>query len=189
MILLMEDILHQLIGSLYHCLQGLYVPGGAGFVPSTVSIMHHFEPAGLPPVPPRQRKPIRKLQILQDSFAMPFPKREAPRRPSLDSWSENGGMLSCSIFIASRWMTSCQSVGELWNRPPFSEDGHLSAFFCFEEIWQGMFLFPWQCSKLVPNWNSSSRCVTKRSFGFSCWWPQVSGKPPQSFKPIRYLHF
>ena len=129
MILLMEDILHQLIGSLYHCLQGLYVPGGAGFVPSTVSIMHHFEPAGLPPVPPRQRKPIRKLQILQDSFAMPFPKREAPRRPSLDSWSENGGMLSCSIFIASRWMTSCQSVGELWNRPPFSEDGHLSAFF------------------------------------------------------------
>ena len=35
-ILLMEEILHQLIGSLSHCLQGLCIPGGAGFLPSTV---------------------------------------------------------------------------------------------------------------------------------------------------------
>ena len=35
-ILLMEEILHQLIGSLYHYSQGLYIPGGAGFLPSTV---------------------------------------------------------------------------------------------------------------------------------------------------------
>ena len=31
----MAEILHQLIGSLSH-LQGLYIPGGAGFLPSTV---------------------------------------------------------------------------------------------------------------------------------------------------------
>ena len=36
-ILLMERILHQLIGSLSHYLQGLDIPGGAGFLPSTVS--------------------------------------------------------------------------------------------------------------------------------------------------------
>ena len=27
---------NQLIGSLSHCLQGLYIPDGAGFLPSTV---------------------------------------------------------------------------------------------------------------------------------------------------------
>ena len=32
----MAEILHQLIGSLSHYLQGLYIPGGAGFLPSTV---------------------------------------------------------------------------------------------------------------------------------------------------------
>ena len=32
----MEEILHQLIGSLSRYLQGLYVPGGAGFLPPTV---------------------------------------------------------------------------------------------------------------------------------------------------------
>ena len=36
LILLMEEILHQLIGSLSHFLQGLTHPGGAGFLPSTV---------------------------------------------------------------------------------------------------------------------------------------------------------
>ena len=36
MILLVEEILHQLIGTLSHYLQHLYVPGGAGFLPSTV---------------------------------------------------------------------------------------------------------------------------------------------------------
>jgi len=35
-ILLMEEILHQLIGSLSHYLQGFIHPGGAGFLPSTV---------------------------------------------------------------------------------------------------------------------------------------------------------
>ena len=36
-ILLIEEILHQLIGSLSHYLQGFwYMPGGAGFLPSTV---------------------------------------------------------------------------------------------------------------------------------------------------------
>ena len=36
-ILLMEEILHQLIGSLSHYLQDfIYIPGGAGFLPSTV---------------------------------------------------------------------------------------------------------------------------------------------------------
>ena len=34
-VLLMAEILHQLIGCLSH-LQGLYIPGGAGFLPSTV---------------------------------------------------------------------------------------------------------------------------------------------------------
>ena len=29
----MEEILHQGIGSLSHCLQGLRIPGGAGFLP------------------------------------------------------------------------------------------------------------------------------------------------------------
>ena len=41
-LLLMEEILHQLICSLYslsHYLQGLYIPGGAGFLPSTVVSM------------------------------------------------------------------------------------------------------------------------------------------------------
>ena len=33
----MAEILHQLIGSLSHHLQGLYIPGGARFLPSTVS--------------------------------------------------------------------------------------------------------------------------------------------------------
>ena len=37
MILLMEEILHQLIGSLYHYVTGFfYIPGGAGFLPSTL---------------------------------------------------------------------------------------------------------------------------------------------------------
>ena len=120
--------------------------------------------------------PIRKLQFLQDSFAMPFPKREAPRRPSLDSWSENGGMLSRLIFIASWWMTSCQSVGELWNCPPFQKMGTSQPTCCFEEIRQGMFLFPWHCSKLVPNWNSSSRCITCLA-SITCWWPNSSATP------------
>ena len=35
-ILLMAEILHQLIGSLSHHLQGLYIPGGAGFLPSRI---------------------------------------------------------------------------------------------------------------------------------------------------------
>ena len=40
--LLMVEILHQLIGSLSHYLQGfLYIPGGAGFQPSTVSHGSH----------------------------------------------------------------------------------------------------------------------------------------------------
>ena len=34
--LLMEKILHQLIGSLSHYLRGLYIPGGADAVPSAV---------------------------------------------------------------------------------------------------------------------------------------------------------
>ena len=34
-LLLMEEILHQLIGSLSSYLQVLYIPGGAGFLPST----------------------------------------------------------------------------------------------------------------------------------------------------------
>ena len=37
-ILLMEEILHQLIGSLSHYLQGFIHPGGAGFLPSTVPL-------------------------------------------------------------------------------------------------------------------------------------------------------
>jgi len=32
----MEEILHQLIGSLSHCFRVSYIPGGAGFLPSTV---------------------------------------------------------------------------------------------------------------------------------------------------------
>ena len=36
-ILLMAEFLHQLIGNFSHYLQGLYIPGGAGFLPSTVS--------------------------------------------------------------------------------------------------------------------------------------------------------
>ena len=40
-ILLLEEIRHQLIGSLSHCFQGfnrfLYIPGGAGCLPSTVT--------------------------------------------------------------------------------------------------------------------------------------------------------
>ena len=36
LLLLMEEILHQLIGSSSHYLQGLHIPGGAGFLPSTV---------------------------------------------------------------------------------------------------------------------------------------------------------
>ena len=35
-VLLMEEILHQLICSLSHCLRGFTHPGGAGFLPSTV---------------------------------------------------------------------------------------------------------------------------------------------------------
>ena len=37
----MVEILHQLIGSSSHYLQNLYIPGGAGFLPSTVSC-HKF---------------------------------------------------------------------------------------------------------------------------------------------------
>ena len=37
-VLLMEEILHQLIGSISHYLQGFCIPGGAGFLPSTVSV-------------------------------------------------------------------------------------------------------------------------------------------------------
>ena len=35
-LLLMEEILHQLIGSLSHVFKGLYIPGGAGSLSSTV---------------------------------------------------------------------------------------------------------------------------------------------------------
>ena len=50
-ILLMEEILHQLVGtsSLSHYLQDLYIPGDAGFLPSTVP-------------PPRKRFGIIKLK-------------------------------------------------------------------------------------------------------------------------------
>jgi len=43
LILLMAKILHQLVGSVSHYLQGLYILGGAGFLPSTVSLslIHH----------------------------------------------------------------------------------------------------------------------------------------------------
>ena len=41
-ILLMEEILHQLIGSLHQYLQGFYFPGGAGFLPSTVSTQNYI---------------------------------------------------------------------------------------------------------------------------------------------------
>ena len=43
---LMEEILHQLVGSLSNCLQGFiharknYLPTGAGFLPSTVRNQH-----------------------------------------------------------------------------------------------------------------------------------------------------
>ena len=42
----MAKILHQLIGSLYHYLQGLiYIPGGASFLPSNVSLAEYtWEP-------------------------------------------------------------------------------------------------------------------------------------------------
>ena len=36
----MEEILHQLIGSLSRYLQGLYIPSGTGFLPSTVVLMN-----------------------------------------------------------------------------------------------------------------------------------------------------
>ena len=36
-LLLMAEILHQLIGKLSHIYRVLYIPGGAGFQPSTVS--------------------------------------------------------------------------------------------------------------------------------------------------------
>ncbi len=36
-ILLIEEILHQLVGSLSHYFTGFYIPGGAGFLPSTVT--------------------------------------------------------------------------------------------------------------------------------------------------------
>ena len=39
LILLMEEILHLLISSLSHYLQGLCIPGGAGFLPSTVPLV------------------------------------------------------------------------------------------------------------------------------------------------------
>ena len=46
-LLLMEEILHQLIGSLSHYLQGfikvLYIPGDAGFLPSTVLEIIHVQ--------------------------------------------------------------------------------------------------------------------------------------------------
>ena len=40
----MAEILHQLVGSLSHDLQGLYIPGGAGVLPPTVSTkeLHHL---------------------------------------------------------------------------------------------------------------------------------------------------
>ena len=41
-ILLMQEILHQLIGSLSHYLRVLYIPGGAGFFPSTVFQLWHW---------------------------------------------------------------------------------------------------------------------------------------------------
>ena len=41
---LMEEILHQLIGSLSHYLQVLYIPGGAGILPSTVCLIHTRTP-------------------------------------------------------------------------------------------------------------------------------------------------
>ena len=42
-ILLMEEISHQLIACLYHYLQCFYVPGGAGFLPSTVGISEDIQ--------------------------------------------------------------------------------------------------------------------------------------------------
>ena len=36
-VLLMEDILHQLVGNISNYVQGLYIPGDAGFLASTVS--------------------------------------------------------------------------------------------------------------------------------------------------------
>ena len=51
LILLMEEILHQLMGSLAHYLQGLYIPGGAGFLPSSSMSLHS---TAIPPAPCQQ---------------------------------------------------------------------------------------------------------------------------------------
>ena len=61
-LLLMAEILHQLIGSLSHYLQGLYIPGGAGFLPSTVLNSSHWswyldQAEGTPEVPGRLFEP------------------------------------------------------------------------------------------------------------------------------------
>ena len=52
-ILLIQEILHQLVGSLSHYLQGLYIPGGAGFLPSTAV---------------NYREKITSLQFLKQNF-------------------------------------------------------------------------------------------------------------------------
>ena len=44
LILLMEEIQHQLLGSLSHYLQGFYISGGAGSLPSTE--VHCLSPMG-----------------------------------------------------------------------------------------------------------------------------------------------
>ena len=41
----MEEILHQLIGSLSHFYRVLYIPGGAGFLPSTVWVRNPLKDA------------------------------------------------------------------------------------------------------------------------------------------------
>ena len=43
-ILSMAEILHQLIGSLSHFYRVLYIPGGVGFLPSTVGGRDHITP-------------------------------------------------------------------------------------------------------------------------------------------------
>ena len=55
-ILLMEEILHQLICSLSHHLQGLCIPGGAGFLPSTVPLINGLVNGSLGIISPRNQR-------------------------------------------------------------------------------------------------------------------------------------
>ena len=114
MILLMEAILHHVIGSWSHYLQGFFIPGGAGFLPSTVLLKRFIEtcPESVDEITlPETNSPSHwKWMVGRRSFFFGF--RPISRdKPLVLPFHLNPGIWWYW------WWSGCQQSTILWNQP------------------------------------------------------------------------